>query len=584
MTIRPPDGLAQMPTPEECLALKPNPTDESRPSGQPGSGHQQIYAVPTVRLQLPIDKVPSNGNYQSKSVQHLALGDPMISDKKLTNMIIATLLAASASLGASEPVIKIDSMGEWQAMRWGVLGHNIGGEDWHGSTPPWNGRPVLWDKAIHAPDKASDTVTHTFPLHWLRFNAGNEYAWRKLIGPVEERQSWTMAWGMKSLLEPGFDDFLRWAESLPTPPRVTLIVGPTQPIEDIRDWVLYLNAIAGPMAKLRAANGHSAPYNIRTFELGNEVDWSGRADQDIMRKDSDNEKIGMLRPEDYVRLFRPRVLAMRAADPKLRIFAHAKTAPSPSSNWADWHRQILPGLGDVIDGISLHPYYDGYSVSTCAGFLDTLIADVRTYNTDKKRKLSIWVSEHGKWWHEKNDGQVYGLAGAISTADFLIEVLKRPEIEAATAWCYAHLGPWRVIERDRRTGKWFGTGLFHLFKLLNTAALDEMHPLQLTMPQGLGGHVANALWFREKKSGGRQSLIVVNRSKTGVSAKTSVPLPRTCDATLLLVTADDPKATNTPQAPDSVHMNTSKVRLNPGADGKLSMDVPPHCIAAWIWQ
>jgi hypothetical protein len=123
-----------------------------------------------------------------------------------------------------------------------------------------------------------------------------------------------------------------------------------------------------------------------------------------------------------------------------------------------------------------------------------------------------------------------------------------------------------------------------LFKLLNTAALDEMHPLQLTMPQGLGGHVANALWFREKKSGGRQSLIVVNRSKTGVSAKTSVPLPRTCDATLLLVTADDPKATNTPQAPDSVHMNTSKVRLNPGADGKLSMDVPPHCIAAWIWQ
>ena len=515
------------------------------------------------------------------------------------SVLLAACLGASDAVPAPAvtpavitpaPALTLEPTGEWQPMHWPVLGHSTAIEDWHGKPAPWNAAPVLWDLATHAPDPTAEPLTHAYPLHWLRLHTGNTYRWRDVIGPVAQRKEMPAEYNTRLLAEPGFDEALRWAESLPQPPQVSFIVGPNQEVDDLHDWVAYVNATTGPMAELRAANGHPAPYHVRSVELGNEVDWKGRDDVDIMRADSTREQAGMMRVEDYIRMFRPRIAAMRAADPNIKLYAHAKTSPWPMSTpkWADWHRAIIAELGDQIDGISIHPYYDGYPVPVVMRSVDTLVADVRAHNATGGHQLSVWISEHGKWWGNHNDGQTWGLAGSISTADFLIDILQRPEIEAASNWCYAHTGPWRVIDRDPKTGKRFGTGIHWTYALLNSTALGELHPLQAVMPAGVTfpayDYAVNALWFREPGST-RQALLAINRSPDQpFRLSTTIPLAAHTTATLRIVTAERLDVTNTRSDPDAVHLTTSDVPLVPDAQGHLSVELPPKAVVSWSWN
>lgn len=487
------------------------------------------------------------------------------------------------------PSVRVESSGTTVPMRWGVLGHSFTqGEDWQGTTQT---PPFMWDPATKAIFPGFVPLTHAYPLHWLRMNAGNTYPWKDLIGPVAQRHAQKAQWGGETLVEPGFQELMTWTESLPQPPAVTMVIGPQTSVAEIQEFIGYLNAERGLQAERRAANGHPRPYNVKIFELGNEVDWSGREDVDIMRADSEHEKAGMMRATDYVRIYKPIIAALRAADPGVRLYAQAKTSPWSIQNpkWVDWHRQVISGLGGLIDGITIHPYYDGYPVSMAIGSVDAVIKDLQAFNTTATRPMAVWISEHGKWWGNKLDGQTWGLGGAISTGDFLIEAMERPEVEAATNWAYAHRGPWRVIDRDPKTGRCFGTGIHWLYLLLNRAVLDEVHPLKATMPAGLTyppgyDYLANAIWFTEAK-GSRQSLVAINRSPDrAMILDTTIPLTAVREATRLMVTAEQPGATNTPETPDAVQLGETAAHLVPGPAGTLQVVLPPHCVAAWLWR
>lgn len=472
-----------------------------------------------------------------------------------------------------------------------LYGHNMTCKDWQGTD---KFPPVFWDAAADKPLSAWEPLTHLYPLHLVRFHMENNYPWRDEVGPRTQRKPFRGEGGVYTT-GAGLDELLRWAETLPDPPRVSLIASPIRPVTETADLVAYCNAMDGPMAALRAANGHPSPYRVGTWELGNEVDWIKRKDLDPNRPDTSDEANTKMTADEYVALCRPLIAAMRAVDPSIHIYAHAQTGPWPRTNpdWAQWHRTVLAEMGGDIDGLVIHPYYDGYPVPYVLQSVDALLADIHKLGP-KDRPLSVWISEHARWINYKDldeRPQSWSLQGAISTADFLLQCMGRPGIAMANYWCYASRGPWKVLNADWEHGNdpKFGTSLNGLYQLLNEAYADRFQPLRVetAFAGNSPGYSYTVTAGRfETASGSLHALVAINRSESqSFALRLKAPVPGASPGKFLLLTAPSLRSTNVPATPDAVVLQTLPAPpLSPDAEGALVLPLPPRCVAAWIWE
>ncbi len=146
----------------------------------------------------------------------------------------------------------------------------------------------LWDEAQNRPDPTVVRHIRRAGVTSLRYPGGTTatmYHWKDAIGPVKNRDCQIEGHGhhategFKSLrkkLAYGPDEFMRVIDATGAAP---LIMMPfvTQDPKDAADWVEYMNARVGTnpgggtaWARVRARNGHRAPYNVRRWEVGNE--------------------------------------------------------------------------------------------------------------------------------------------------------------------------------------------------------------------------------------------------------------------------------------------------------------------------
>lgn len=478
-------------------------------------------------------------------------------------------------------------------MRWAVLGHNEPAEDWHGGSYNNDAKkdklPFFWNPDLGKADPVWEPLTHAFPLHFLRYHCGNEYDWKKVSGPVENREPIRAHYLPKMNSNPGLDEFLQWRETLPGKPTVSLIASPLRPVEELAELVAYCNAKTGPMAERRALVGHPEPYGVTVWELGNETDWTKRKDLDIMRADTDKEKGDKITVEEYAALCIERIDAMRAVDPTIRIFSHAATGPWEEQNakWADWHRGVLKLMGDRIDGLVVHPYYDGYTVPRVfAKTIDVILRDMEELQPKGKR-LTLWLSEHSRWidYHDKTLWpQSWGINGAISTGDFLIKTMEREQIEIANYWAYGHTGPWRVLMQtwaDDGTRQVFGTATHGLFTLLNVAAREEVVPLAVKEEPGIEHpdypYAVSAMHFRDAAS---RTLLVVNRSADPY--RLTLPdgvRPAGNVRRLTLVALDGAEP-----AGQGKIMDETLPAADVLADAAGELAASPRCVQVWVWS
>lgn len=489
-----------------------------------------------------------------------------------------------------------------------VLGHNMTAIDWHGTAHPSTGAgnaPVVWSLKEHRADPAVEALASAFPLRVLRYHSGNNYQWRKGIGPQEERQSLKASegWSLPYRGYPGLDEFLRWAQSLPQKPEISLIASPFLPVKDLEDMVAYCNATSGPMAELRAANGHPEPYGVKYWELGNETDWEKRADLDILRAESAEEIADKLTPEQYVELCRVRIEALRKIDPSIQFYAHAQTAPWPASNpqWRAWHREVLRGIGEEIDGVVIHPYYDGYNIPYVMASVDALIADINALQPVNRfgRPVTVVVNEHAKWVDpskRENWPASWGLQGAVSTGDFLLQLMSRPEVSTANYWCFIHQGPWRVIDTDLNNAdpakRYTPTAIHHLYQLLNDAMLPEFR--LLTPVEGEKAQTAaladypyavTAGLFSDPQTGA-QALVAINRSaEHPVRIRLSgVGTPEAGQVRHALISAPSSSAGGSaPAAQRAAAFDSGDIPLVREGDS-LWFELPAASVASWRWE
>ncbi len=112
------------------------------------------------------------------------------------------------------------------------------------------------------------------------------------------------------------------------------------------EWVEYCNYKKGTyFSDLRAQYGHEKPYNVKIWDLGNEVDGSPW-------------ELGHKNAEDYVKIAREAAKAMRSVDHTIKFVASGSSYYESTGQWVEWNRKILAGLGDMIDYISIHCYWE----------------------------------------------------------------------------------------------------------------------------------------------------------------------------------------------------------------------------------
>jgi alpha-L-arabinofuranosidase len=202
---------------------------------------------------------------------------------------------------------------------------------------------AAWD--YQRDDWRSDFVAATKDLApgMLRFGGllSRYYKWREGVGPPARRPPYrNYVWGGKETHRAGTHEFADFCRRVGAEPMycvnfrgdgekrfATTPEGDrTGDENEAADWVSYCNE---PSHRERAANGHPAPFNLKTWQLGNETSYGSAC----------------FKKEEAIEMTIRFARAMRARDSALKLIA-----------WGDsgWAADMAEHAGENIDCIAIH--------------------------------------------------------------------------------------------------------------------------------------------------------------------------------------------------------------------------------------
>ncbi|HUP02728.1 MAG TPA: hypothetical protein VMU19_01985 [Bryobacteraceae bacterium] len=183
---------------------------------------------------------------------------------------------------------------------------------------------------------------------WPGGNFLSAHEWRDAIGDPDKRPPrWDPVWNALQPNDVGTDEFLYMADLLGVDSFLSVNAG-FGDAHSAADLVEYVTGSANtPMGKLRAANGHPAPYKVKWWGVGNEM-WG-------------DFQFGHMVLKQYVYKHNLFGEAMRKVDPNIVLVGDGNT---PRMNEIltdnDWSGGMLTSCLPYIDVMSEHYYvYEG---------------------------------------------------------------------------------------------------------------------------------------------------------------------------------------------------------------------------------
>ncbi|HLP15778.1 MAG TPA: alpha-L-arabinofuranosidase [Bacteroidota bacterium] len=221
-------------------------------------------------------------------------------------------------------------------------------------------------------------------LRWPGGGFAAQYSWKWGVGPQEKRTRLShWMWQMYDQSEFGTDEFIRLCREINSEPVLVVRIGFDRPqsehaaiLQEACDWVAYCNEPStGKWGAVRAANGHPEPYNVKYWEIDNEM-W----------------EMGLAAYEASVREFSA---AMRAVDPKIKIIVCGGFRP-------DGDKGFFERSGTMFDYVSLHHYEGQNGYASGPGKLATQYeqyADMIAHcpNPNLKLFISEWNLQSIDW-------------------------------------------------------------------------------------------------------------------------------------------------------------------------------------------
>ncbi|GAB3941358.1 alpha-N-arabinofuranosidase [Kribbella albertanoniae] len=425
----------------------------------------------------------------------------------------------------------------------------------------------------------------------VRYPGGNfvsNYDWEDGVGPKDQRpRKLDLAWRAIEPNQFGTDEFVAWAGKAGVEPVWAVNLG-TRGIKEAVELLSYTNLPAGTeLPDRRVANGHEAPYGIKVWCLGNEMDgpW----------------QIGHKTAEEYARLAEETANAMRRVDLDLELVA-CGSSNSGMATFGEWERVVLERTYELVDHISLHAYYeprdDSASFLAAAEDMERMISSVIATADHVKalkrssKEITLSFDEWNVWRQSDFPGELglgirevspliedtYTVDDAVVVGSLLITLLRHADrVKIA---CLAQLvnviGPIRTEPGGRA---WRQT-IFHPFAL--TAKYAGPTVLQTAISDGPEIDTASfgrvpALWstatYDEKT--GEIAIFVVNRSETD-KIDLQIPVGGLRLARHLALYDDDRAAVNTADDPDRVVPRV--IEGTEIVDGVCTATLPP---ASW---
>jgi len=174
-------------------------------------------------------------------------------------------------------------------------------------------------------------------LRWPGGNFVSGYHWHNGIGPIDSRLTIpNPAWEGLEFNLFGTDEFISFCQAVGCEPMICVNTGDGTP-EEAREWVEYCNgSISTPMGRLRADNGHPEPYNIKYWEIGNEI--YGRWQVKWTTNDGNLDR------------YRCFSKAMLKADPSIQLLG-CGFGNEPNS---EWNYRLIDGTGKSLRSITDH--------------------------------------------------------------------------------------------------------------------------------------------------------------------------------------------------------------------------------------
>jgi len=214
------------------------------------------------------------------------------------------------------------------------------------------------------------------------------YRWKDGIGPQYERVVYPVeAWNDRDVNSFGTDEYIKLCRRLNAEPIIVINTGhrysaspQTEYIEEAKQWLEYCNGPAtSTWGAVRAANGHPEPYNVKYWEMGNEIFLTRSASINV----------------DFVKAFVP---ALKAIDPSIKIIA----CGSGDFN-QDWNKTLINNCANIIDFISVHHYEDIANYQTGVTNYENYTVELEgviaaSANPDIKIDMSEWNVWSGLDW------------------------------------------------------------------------------------------------------------------------------------------------------------------------------------------
>lgn len=183
-------------------------------------------------------------------------------------------------------------------------------------------------------------------MRWPGGNYASGYNWQDGIGPKDNRPvRINLAWGGLDNNHVGTDEWIALNKAIGSENIICVNLGLGN-ITDACNWLEYCNYNKGTwFSDLRTENGHPDPYKVIIWDLGNEVDGAPW-------------ELGHKTAEDYVKIGREAAKALKSVDNTIKFVASGSSYYESSGQWVEWNRKVLTGLGDLIDYISIHRYWE----------------------------------------------------------------------------------------------------------------------------------------------------------------------------------------------------------------------------------
>lgn len=376
----------------------------------------------------------------------------------------------------------------------------------------------------------------------------SSFEWRNSIGPVAQRKLQHADYDRYSIPEFGLNEFANFVTRVKGRAIITInLVGPYKknplsPDELASETFAMLQYIKNS-SEFACVGG--AKCTLMAMELGNELDgppYNWPASIYTMRSTA--------------------VLAKTATDmPEIKWIANGRSSPweNKAPEYKIFNNFIASGLANKVQGIAIHPYYDGIDIPSASQYVTEFGKSWQNFQP----KAQVFVTEHARWptipvsgeW-KSNWSQATGLGGAISTADFLLTLMRNPQVAAANWHALGISGPWQLIRLDKKRDRLYPSPVYWGMRTIREGYLDHVVSTVYTQPSSIsysGGYDFKLVGMTTK-DGKSVSVLGINRNIkpinihikwTGGSRKAGIGI-------LKIVTGNSTDEDNTDTFPDKI--------------------------------